>query len=471
MEVRVPQLAEGVEVGTVVSVLVKEGEAVKKNQVLLELETNKAVATIPSPEAGNISKISVKEGDEVPVGALLMMLSQNGAAASAPAPEAPAARSAAVPAASSAPAQTSAATPVAAAAQSGVYHYESKAGIAPPASPTVRKIAADVGIDLARVKGSESGGRIVMADLKAYLNFLQARAFSGAAEPSASAAAPAAKAAQPAIDFSKWGSVSRKKMTPLRKAISTQMLASWSVTPRVTQFDDVTVDHVMAVRKTLVDEYKAKGASLTITPFILKAVVATLKKHPVFNSSMDEAAGEIVYKDYFNIGIAVDTEQGLIVPVIKTVDQKSILELSIELAELAQRTRDRKVGVEDLQGATFTISNQGMIGGTHFTPIINKPEVAILGIGRGGPKPVVDGNKIVIQNRMPIALSYDHRVIDGGSAARFVVDFAEALNQFSVSDLRLGALHKAGGQASKKIADKPALKTAGKPAKKKKGKK
>lgn len=457
MEVRVPQLAEGVEVGTVVSVLVKEGEAVKKNQVLLELETNKAVATIPSPEAGSISKITVKEGDEVPVGALLMMLSQNGAASvpSAPAAETPSPRSTVTASAPISPAQSPApASAPAPAAQSGVYHYESKAGVNPPASPTIRKIAADVGIDLARVKGSESGGRIVMADLKAYLNFLQARAFSAAPESGVSAA-PAAKTAQPSIDFAKWGPVTRKKMTPLRKAISTQMLASWSMTPRVTQFDDVTVDQVMAVRKALVEDYKKKGASLTITPFILKAVVATLKKHPIFNSSMDEAAGEIVTKDYFNIGIAVDTEQGLIVPVIKNVDQKSIYDLAVELADLAQRTRDRKVSAEDLQGATFTISNQGMIGGTHFTPIINKPEVAILGIGRGGPKPVVDGKKIVIQNKMPIALSYDHRVIDGGSAARFVVDFAEALNQFSVSDLRIGA----GKQA------------AAKPSKKKKGKK
>jgi len=465
MEVRVPQLAEGVEAGTVVSVLVKEGDSVKKDQVLLELETNKAVATIPSPEAGSVSKISVKEGDEVPVGGLLMMLSQNGTAAPAPAAApAPQAQPAAAPVSAPAPAPASAPAPQAASAQNaqtGAYHYESKAGVNPPASPTIRKIAADVGIDLARVKGSESGGRIVMADLKAYLNFLQARAFSGTSESAAPSAASAAKPAQPAVDFSKWGPVTRKKMTPLRKTISAQMLASWSVTPRVTQFDDVAVDQVMSVRKALVDEYSKKGASLTVTPFILKAVTAVLKKHPIFNASMDEDAGEIVYKDYINIGIAVDTEQGLIVPVIRNVDQKSILDLAIELADLAKRTRERKVGVEDLQGATFTISNQGMIGGTHFTPIINKPEVAILGIGRGGPKPVVDGKKIVIENRMPIALSYDHRVIDGGSAARFVVDFAEALKQFSVSELRLGSAKKTGSTAKK----------TAKPVKKKRGKK
>ncbi len=453
MEVRVPQLAEGVEAGTVVAVLVKEGESVKKDQILIELETNKAVATIPSPGAGSISKIAVKEGDEVPVGGLIAVLSQNGTASPAVPASAPQA----------APQHASAVQMLAPApAQAGPYQYVSKTGFAPPASPTVRKVAADLGIDLGRVKGSESGGRIAMADLKGYINFLQASAFSGAKE-SAAPSVSSAKAAAPSVDFSKWGPVTRKKITPLRKAISAQMLASWTHTPRVTQFDEISVDGVMAVRKNFVDEYKKKGASLTITPFILKAVVETLKKHPIFNSSLDEAAGEIVYKEYYNLGIAVDTEQGLIVPVIKNVDKKSFLELSIELAELAQKTRDRKVASEDLQGATFTISNQGMIGGTHFTPIINKPEVAILGIGRGGPKPVVDGKKIVIQNRMPIALSYDHRVLDGGSAARFVVDFAEILNKFSASDLRLGAAQKAKAV--------PATQKAGKPAGQKKGRK
>lgn len=463
MEVRVPQLAEGVQAGTVVAVLVKEGDAVKKDQVLIELETNKAVATIPSPGEGSIAKIAVKEGDEVPVGGLIAVLSANGAAAPA-APAAAPAAPAAQPAPAAAPVQTPAQAPAQQAsapaqAQAGTYQYISSTGFAPPASPTVRKVASDLGIDLGRIKGSESGGRITLGDVKSYIHFLQAKAFSGSAETSAAApaAAAAGKPAAPSVDFSKWGTVSRKKMTPLRKAISAQMQASWGHTPRVTQFDEVAVDQVMAVRKSLVEDYKKKGASLTITPFILKAVVETLKKHPIFNTSMDEAAGEIVYKEYYNLGIAVDTEQGLIVPVIKNVDKKSFLELSVELAELAQKTRDRKVSSEDLQGATFTISNQGMIGGTHFTPIINKPEVAILGIGRGGPKPVVDGKKIVIQNRMPIALSYDHRVIDGGSAARFVVDFAEALNQFKESDLRLGS-------GAKKAASP-------KPAKKKKGKK
>ncbi len=433
MEVRVPQLAEGVQSGTVVSLLVKEGDLVKKDQGLIELETNKAVALIPSPNEGRVTRVMVKEGDEVPVGGVLVLLSADGAVSAAlPAIHTPAASQ---PAAAPAPSPAFQA-PVS--QQAGAYQYESKTGLPPPASPTVRKIAAELGIDLTRIKGSEHGGRIIMGDLKAYIQSLQTRSLSAVPETGQAHAKPAA----PSVDFSKWGPVTRKKMTAMRKTISAQMIASWTTTPRVTQFDEVAITHAMDLRKAFVEEYKKKGASLTITPFILKAVVLTLKKHPIFNASIDEAAGEIVYKDYYHIGIAVDTEQGLMVPVLRNVDQKSIFQLSVELAELAQKARDRKTGIEDLQGATFSISNQGMIGGTHFTPIINKPELAVLGIGRGGPKPVADGKKIIIENRMPIALSYNHCAIDGGSAARFVVDFAEALNQFSASDLQLGAAKK-----------------------------
>ncbi len=448
MEVRVPQLAEGVQAGTVVSLLVKEGDAVKKDQNLLELESNKAVASIAAPSEGRVSRIVVKEGDEVPVGGLLVVLDANGSASAAP-KTGPSAAASATPAKS---VQTSA--PV----QSGAYHYESKAGFPPPASPTVRKVAAELGMDLGRIRGSEHGGRIVMADLKAYIQALQAGALVPA--PAAGAAPATRPAAAPSVDFSKWGPVTRKKMSALRKTISAQMLASWTHTPRVTQFDEVTIDGVLVVRKAFVEEYKKQGVSLTITPFILKALVATLKRHPILNASMDEAAGEIVYKDYYHIGIAVDTEQGLIVPVLRDVDKKNIFQLCVELSELAQKARDRKVAMEDLQGATFSISNQGMIGGTHFTPIINKPEVAILGIGRGGPKPVVQGKKIAIENRMPIALSYDHRVIDGGQAARFVVDFGEALKHLSIADVRLQ-------EAKKTSAQKPATQKAGKPKGKK----
>ncbi len=454
MEVRVPQLAEGVVAGTVVAVLVKEGDAVKKDQSLIELETNKAVAAINSPGEGTISRVAVKEGDEVPVGGLLMTLVSSG---SAPVSSAPIQQLPASAAAASAPPFAVQSAPVS--AQAGIYQYQSKGGFLPPASPTLRRLADDLGIDLGRVKGSEHGGRIVLPDLKAYVQFLQAKTFSG---ETISAPAVKSSAVTPSVDFSKFGPVTRKKMTKLRKTISDQMMLSWTSTPRVTQLDEPSIDHVLALRKKYVEVYKKKGAGLTLTPFILKAVVAALKKHPIFNTSLDEAAGELVFKEYYHIGIAVDTEQGLIVPVIRDVDQKSLFDLSVELAALAQKTRDRKVVMDELQGASFTISNQGSIGGTYFTPIINKPEAAILGIGRGGPKPVVRANKVVVANLMPVALSYDHRIIDGGSAARFIVDFAEALNLFTETDLALPRQTEGGQAGRKKPATHKADKQRGK---------
>ena len=244
---------------------------------------------------------------------------------------------------------------------------------------------------------------------------------------------------QPAekIDFAKWGPVTRQPMTSLRKIISQRMQESWLGTPRVTQFDEADITGVLALRKKYVAKYEKKGASLTLTPFLMKAVVEALKKHPIFNSSLDEASEEIVLKKYYHLGIAVDTEQGLIVPVIRDIDKKSLLEISKELAETAEKARQRKVAAEDLKGGTFTISNQGGIGGSFFTPIINKPEVAILGVGRGALKPVVRGAKIEKATLLPLGLSYDHRVIDGGTAARFIVEVVQALEQFKEAGVKI----------------------------------
>ena len=207
--------------------------------------------------------------------------------------------------------------------------------------------------------------------------------------------------------------------------------------PRVTQFDEADFTRLNALRKKFAAEYERKGVRLTLTPLVLKALAETLKKHPIFNSSLDEAANEIVIKEYFHIGIAVDTEQGLIVPVLRDVDKKSVLDLSRELEQLAQKARDRKVSGDELKGGTFTISNQGAIGGAHFTPIVNKPEVAILGLGRGAMKPVVRDGKVEVRMMTPLALSYDHRVIDGGTAARFIVDLVKALEEFKDDEVKL----------------------------------
>jgi pyruvate dehydrogenase E2 component (dihydrolipoamide acetyltransferase) len=296
-------------------------------------------------------------------------------------------------------------------------------------------LARDLGIDLSRVRGGERGGRISVEDLRAYVQQLQRLAVEAktAPAPTASAAKPTAEK----IDFAKWGPVSRQPVTSLRKIIAQRMRESWASVPRVTQFDEADISGIVALRKKYVAKYQKKGGNLTLTPFLMKAVVEVLKKYPIFNSSLDEASEEIVFKKYYHIGIAVDTEQGLLVPVIRDVDKKGLLQLSKELAALAEKARQRKVAADDLKGGTFTISNQGGIGGSFFTPIVNKPEVAILGVGRGVLKPVVRGAKIEKRMLLPLGLSYDHRVIDGGTAARFTVEVVQALEQFKEAGVKI----------------------------------
>lgn len=422
MDVRVPRLAEGVESATVANILVAPGDRIEKDQVILELETEKAVGPIPSPAAGSVAKIHVKPGDEVNVGQALITLTQEGVAEKAPRAEA-----------KPAPSDAKAARPVAAPAdaEAGDYRYKSPSGFPPPASPSVRKIAAELGIDLARVKGSERGGRITVGDLKAYVEQLQRRSSA----PAAATEKPA-KAAAPAIDFSRWGPVEKKPLSTIRRTIGQRMHDSWTAIPHVTQFEDVDITRITDLRKEYGPALAKKGKHLTLTPFVLKAVVAALKKHPVFNSSLDEATGEVVYKKYFHLGVAVDTEAGLIVPVLRDVDKKSLADLSAELNALVERTRNRKVALDELQGGSFTISNQGGIGGGHFTPIINRPEVAVLGIGRSSPKAVVKDGKIAARAILPIALSYDHRVIDGADTVRFIMDVVAMLENFPDDELR-----------------------------------
>jgi pyruvate dehydrogenase E2 component (dihydrolipoamide acetyltransferase) len=295
----------------------------------------------------------------------------------------------------------------------------------------VRKVARELGIDLTRVRGSEAGGRITMGDLRAVVQHLQ----QVAARPAA-AGAILPRPAPVSIDFSKWGPVTKQPLTSLRRAISKKMTLSWTTTPHVTQFDDADLTTVTQLKEKYAAQYKKLGARLTPTPFVIAALVTVLKKHPMFNASLDEAAGEMVLKQYYHLGIAVDTEGGLIVPVLRDADKKSLAELSKQLQDLAERTRARKIQAEELQGGTFTISNQGGIGGAHFTPVINVPEVAILGIGKAALKPVVRQGKIEPRLLLPLGLSYDHRVIDGGNAARFIRDLVEAIEQFPEAQVK-----------------------------------
>ena len=428
MDFKLPKLGEGADSGVIVNLFVKEGDTVAKDQAILELESEKAVATVPSTVAGVVSKIYVKQGDKISVGARILSVGDAGAAA----PAAPASAQPAPATASATPSESASAAQTASAGASDATDL-SPGGANPAASPSIRRMVSDLGIELNRVRGTGRSGRVELADLKNYIARLQQLAF--AAKPGAESGP--AKPAPEQIDFSKWGPVLKKPMTSLRKTIARRMTENWNAIPHVTQFDDVDITALLDLRKKYVSAYEQKGAKLTVTSFILKAVADTLRKHPLFNSSLDEVASEIILKEYIHIGIAVDTDAGLIVPVIRDVNKKSLFQLSKDLEEVGAKARERKVTGEDLKGGSFTISNQGAIGGGHFTPIVNKPEVAILGLGKGAMKPVVRDGKIETRMLLPIALSYDHRVADGANAARFTVDLVSAIQNFDESDVKL----------------------------------
>lgn len=389
MEIRLPRLGEGADSGAVIAILVKEGDRIRKDQPIIELENEKAVASIPSTSGGTVTKIHVKQGDKIAVGQLILTLADGGLEsrpAPAPAPAMP---------------QPMAGAPIAQEPGEG-------AGL-PAASPTVRKAARELGIDLRRIKGSERGGRITMEDLRGYVAWLQQQA------------------GKPSIDFSKWGPVTKRPVAAIRQTIARRMSESWMRVPHVTQFDEADLTQLLAVKKKADAAFEKKGAKLTVTSILLKVIVAVLKRHPTFNASLDEAAQELVLKQYYHLGIAIDTEAGLMVPVIRDVDKKSCLALSKELSELVEKTRARKVSAEELQGGTFTISNQGGIGGGPFTPIIKLPEVAILGLGKATQQAVIREGAVVARTMLPLSLSYDHRVIDGADAARFITDLVASI--------------------------------------------
>jgi pyruvate dehydrogenase E2 component (dihydrolipoamide acetyltransferase) len=448
MDVKLPRLGEGADSGVVVSIMVKPGDRVEDGQTIMELENEKAVAPIPATAAGVVSKIHVNEGDTVSVGQVLLSLSdkepssakatgkgdqekpeKSKDAAKDDEAEAGEADSKTQPERQSSSRKT--VVEAGSTGDEGAWLEAPAAKVA--ASPTIRKLARELGLDLARVRGTERGGRIGMGDVRAYVQRLQQAVF----QPRPTEGKTPGAAVE-SIDFGKWGEVSRKPLSQLRKTIASRMAENWATIPHVTQFDEADVTDLMALRKKYAPKYEAKGVRLTLTGFVLKAVAGTLAEHPVFNSSLDEAAGELVLKAYRHIGLAVDTEAGLIVPVLRDVDQKSLLEVSREIEELAGKARDRKLTRDELQGGSFTISNQGGIGGAHFTPIVNKPEVAILGLGRGALKAVVRDKAVEPRLMLPLALSYDHRVIDGGAAARFMVDLVKAIEGFAENEVKLG---------------------------------
>ncbi len=421
METVLPQLGEGAESGTVVEILVKEGDTVEADQPLIELENEKAVAAIPSPAAGRVAKIHVETGQEITPGQVIATIEENEAMEKTPAEEktpGPAAKPRQPPQTES-PKETPPAP------------QPAPGGPPPAASPSIRKTARDLGIDLNRVRGSGRGGRILLEDLRAYIQSLQNAAFAKKPPP------PAAAPKKDLPDFTKWGPVRREKVTPLRKTIAGRMSESWKNIPRVTQFGEADITDMMALKKKHGAAYKEKDARLTLTCFIIKALVKMLRKYPVFNASFDAAAGEIIFKEYYHLGIAADTEEGLLVPVLRDADKKTLLDTAKELAELASKARSRKLDSEEMRGGTFTISNQGGIGGAHFTPVINYPETALLGVGRGEKKPAYTGDNLEPRLFLPLALSFDHRLIDGAQAARFITALIETLEKFPEEEVKL----------------------------------
>jgi pyruvate dehydrogenase E2 component (dihydrolipoamide acetyltransferase) len=419
IEARVPDLGSDSGV-PVIELLVKVGETVKKDQGLLTLESDKATMEVPSPVAGEIVEIIAKLGDELSAGDLVARIKVS---ASAPAPAPAAAVPAPVPVPAKAPeapkpAPVAAAVPAPSAAVHAPDNSELIPGKVPYASPAVRVFARELGVDLAQVKGSERGGRISKEDVQ---QFVKAALAGGV--PAAGGGGGLNLIPWPQVDFSKFGPVSSEPLSRIKKLSGANLARNWAMIPHVTQFDEADITEMEIFRKKLGEEHK----DVKVTPlvFLIKAAVAALKKFPNFNASLD--GDNLVLKQYFHVGIAVDTPDGLVVPVIRDCDKKGLIELSHELAAISVKAREKKLTGADMQGGCFTISSLGGIGGTAFTPIINAPEVAILGVSKSQTRPVWNGAEFAPKLMLPLSLSYDHRVIDGAAAARFTAYMAQVL--------------------------------------------
>lgn len=446
-EFKLPDLGENIESGDIVQVLVKEGDVIQPEQPVAEIETDKAVVEVPCPFGGRIAKVHIQPGQKVKVGAPLVSIEEGEAAPAGPAAEAPAQPSAAAPARPAPPPAAAApAKPEGLAAEEGpaptaeILRPEPAAatpsGPSPgrtkvsrpvgpppqprlsegepvPAGPATRRLARELGVDLREVAAANPGERLTEEHVKRFVRERQA---------AAPQAAPGGVQAPPLPNFEQWGPVERVAFSSIQRKTAEHLSASWLIAPHVTQFDEADVGELEALRKRFQESAAQKGKPirLTITAFILKAATIALKEYPQVNASLDAAAGQLILKRYYHIGVAVDTPAGLIVPVLRDVDKKTILQIANEMNETAERTRNRKIALEELRGGTFTVTNLGGIGGTYFTPIINYPEVAILGVSRARETPVLRDGQLGTKLMLPLSLSYDHRVINGADGARFL---------------------------------------------------
>ncbi len=428
-EFKLPELGENITKATIIKVLVKIGEKVSVDQSVLELETDKATIEVPSTVAGTITEILVAEGDVIEIGAVIFKVSEGSAVQSQP--SAPVSAPAPVPVVAEKAAETIAPQPAVVASPPKVIPVENQPPIlqnAAPAAPSVRRLAREIGVDVNKVKGTGPGGRILLDDVKAYSKALHQ-------QRNEIQHIKAEQHQEPLPDFSKFGAVERQPMSNIRYKTAEHLSYAWHTIPHVTQFDKADITALEEFRKSYAKTAEKQGVKLTVTAILVKIIASALKKFPQFNASVDMQTKEVIYKQYLNIGIAVDTEFGLIVPVIKNADQLNVIEISREMNALAEKARNKKASIADMQGGCFTITNLGGIGGTFFTPIINAPEVAILGVSRGNMEPVFIDGKFEPRLLLPLSLSYDHRVIDGADGIRFlrwVIDAIENPMKFII---------------------------------------
>jgi pyruvate dehydrogenase E2 component (dihydrolipoamide acetyltransferase) len=421
-EFHLPALGEGIDSATVVGVLVKPGDAVKAGQNVLSVETDKAAVEVPVEADGVVSEVHVKPGDKVPIGARVLTLSaKGGSRAPVPPRPVPAAPPPEPPPAPARP-RESIRSPLSAPASGNGAATRTLV----PAGPATRRLARELGVALAEVRGSGRGGRITLDDIKALVREERQKAKTAPAGVISGGKTVADSFAHPQLpDFAKFGEVERKPVSNIRQTIAKNLTVAWRTMPMVTQHDLADITELEAGRKRIVDGLTKGSPKITWTVLAVKAVVAVLKEFPQFNSSLDLNAGELVLKKYFGIGIAVDTERGLVVPVIREADKKSIRDIAAEVATLAEKARTAKLAIDEMRGGTFTITNLGGIGGTAFTPIVNYPEVAILGLSRSSLQPVVREGQVVPRLMLPLSLTYDHRVVDGADGARFTTRLAQ----------------------------------------------
>jgi len=422
-EIVVPDIGDFTDV-EVIEVLVSPGDTLAAEDSMISIESDKAVMEVPSPEAGVVKSVSVNVGDRVSQGSPILILEPSSDATAGPAKqEAPRVEPVSEVPTNAAAKSTPAPAPLPnrAVSSSGINtaNFAEISFAGTYASPAVRKFARELGVDLRQVQGSGRKGRIVKEDVQAFVK----RALSqGAGAGGGLAVAP-----MPEIDFSQWGEIESKPLTKINKLTGQFLHRNWVTVPHVTQFDEADITDLEAFRKSLIEEHKDKGIKITMLAFLVKAIVSGLKEFPRFNASLDNNGEHLIYKKYFNVGIAVDTADGLVVPVVREADCKSLVDIAAELGEISQKARDKKLKPADMQGGCITISSLGGVGGTKFTPIVNSPEVAILGVSRAKMQPVWNGKKFDPRLILPLALSYDHRVIDGADGARFTTYLGSVL--------------------------------------------